>query len=380
MIYLDYSASTPLDESVLESMKPYFLSHYANASSVHQAGRDARLAIDLARETICTAIGAKPLEIYFTSGGTEANNLAIRGYILANLSKGSHVISSKIEHQAVLNTLADLSEKKLITLSYVEHDKNGHINLGHFKQLIRKETLLVSIMAINNETGIINPIAEIGALCRKAEIAYHCDAIQAFGKINLNVLALNIDFMSVSSHKLYGPKGIGFLYARKGFVLEKQMSGGHQEFDIRAGTENVPAIVGFAKAAELAIKNINPERDRLEKLKLYFINLLEKTVSNIHINSPKKNTLANIINISFLGVDGESLLMNLDNRGVCVSTGSACTSGSVKVSYVILEISGSEEISQGAIRFSLGKFTTYTEIDLTVQALADSVDFLRKIK
>ncbi len=374
--YLDNGATTMVAKEVADAMLPYFTEDYGNASSLHSYGRKARKALEESRKAIAKAINAGPDEIIFTSGGTESDNLAIKGYAYANRNKGNHIITSKIEHPAVLRCCEAL-EKQGFEISYIGVDKEGFINIEELKKAIKKETILVSIMHANNEIGTIEPIGKIAGLCKENNIAFHSDAVQSFTKIAIDVKKLGISLMSLSAHKIHGPKGIGALYVRKGIKLEKQMHGGSHELKLRAGTENVASAVGFAKAVELAKKE---HIAAMTELRDYMIGELKKNISDIIINGPEKDKrLCNNINVSFRFIEGEALLLSLDFEGIAVSTGSACSSKSLEPSHVLLAIGLKPETAHGSIRITLSRYTTKEEISYCVEKLRHYVEKLRKI-
>ncbi|MCB0279380.1 MAG: cysteine desulfurase [Calditrichaeota bacterium] len=379
-IYLDYAATTPIHPDVLTVLSASYQRFYANPSSIHRQGREAKLAIDMAREIVCDSIHAKPLEIFFTAGGTESDNMAVAGFLTANSERGKHIISSEMEHPAVLNTLLHFRDKFGFELSFVDINSDGSLDLAHFESLIRPDTILTSLMYVNNEIGVINPIAEIGRLCKIHNIALHCDAVQAFGKVPINLDELPIDIMSTSSHKIYGPKGAGFTFIRKGIKVDRINYGGSQEFDKRSGTENVHAIVAFGKAIEIRQEIMRDEFNRLEKLRDRFITSLKDSITDIQINGTTAQQLPHIVNISFAGCDGEAMLLNLDSEGICVSAGSACASGSRKASKVIQAIPMDSRFRTAPIRFSMGSETNEDQIKQTVSALIKVVERLRQSK
>lgn len=379
MIYLDYSATTPIAPDVLTRMNEVFTSTYANPSSIHGLGRDARLVVDMAREEICNFINCKPLEIVFTAGGTEADNLGIRGVLLENLDRGDEVITSRAEHKAVLNTLKHMEELGAISLRFVNMTPEGRIDMAHFEELLSDKTAFVSLMHVNNELGTINNIEQIGSLCRSHNAIFHVDAVQSFGKLPLDMETLPVDVLSASSHKIYGPKGAGFTYVRKGIKVAKIIDGGHQEFDLRAGTENVPAIAGFAKAIELCKGAMPAEGARIAELHTYFRERIEAEIADVRVNSPRRENLPNILNVSFAGCDGESFVMNMDSRGVALSSGSACTTGSIESSTVIETLGIEDKWLSSAVRFSFGRNTSIAELDETIEKIKDVVQFLRKL-
>ncbi|MCX6817754.1 MAG: cysteine desulfurase family protein [Candidatus Aenigmarchaeota archaeon] len=376
--YLDNGATTKVDPRVLKAMMPYFSTAYGNASSLHKPGRDAKKAMDLAREAIAKKLNAEAGEIIFTSGGTESDNLAIRGAAYANRGKGKHIITTKIEHPAVLNTCRSLANDGF-DITFLDVDDEGLVDISALEKAIKKDTILVSVIHGNNEVGTIQDIACIGALCRQRDVLFHTDAVQSFGKVPIDVKRMNIDLLSISGHKFNGPKGIGALYVRSGVKLTPLAYGGHHEFGLRPGTENIPGIVGLAKAAELIgtreIKQMAKLRDTLIKGLL--------SIHESYLNGPgMKNSgrrLCNNANVSFKGVEGEALLMYLDTKGVRVSTGSACSSRDEGPSHVLSALNVDPECIMGSLRFTLSKFTTRQEIDYTVKATKETVAHLRKV-
>jgi len=375
-IYMDHNATTPVHPAVLEAMLPYFTEFYGNASSVHTFGREARNGLEEARERIANLIGAQTSEIIFTSGGTESDNFAIEGAAYENTKKGKHIITSLIEHPAVLNTCKHL-ETHGFEVNYLTVDKYGVIDLDELKDLIRDDTILLTIMHANNEVGTIQPMKEIGAIAKEKGIILHTDAVQTTGKIPVNINELGIDLMSMSAHKLYGPKGIGALYMRKGTKVEPLIRGGHHERNRRGGTENVPGIVGFGKAAELASASMETEGKRLWNLTEKLKNGLIEKLDYVYSNSHPVNRLPNTMNISFDYVEGESILLNLDMKGIAASTGSACSSGSLEPSHVLLALGICAATAQGTIRFSLGRANTEEDVDYLIEELPSIVTRLR---
>lgn len=334
-IYFDHAATTKLDEEVLEEMMPYLTDEYGNASTIYQLGRSSRNAIETAREKIAKSIHAEPSEIYFTSGGTESDNTAIRGIAYGYQEKGNHIITSKIEHPAVLETCKQL-ENEGFEVTYLDVNENGIVDVEQLKKSIKETTTLISIMFANNEVGTIQPVAEIGKIAREKHIYFHTDSVQAIGSIAIDVNEMNIDSLSMSAHKFYGPKGIGALYVRKGIMFQKYMNGGHQERDKRAGTENVPAIVGMGKAIEIAYRDLESHTKYIKELREYYEREVERQIPDIKINGDRNQRLPGNSNISFKGIEAESLLINLDLKGICTSSGSACTSrftGSVSCTF-----------------------------------------------
>ena len=377
-IYLDNSATTRLDDEVLKEMMPYLTEEYGNASSIYKLGRNTRNAVETAREKIAKAINAEPDEIYFTSGGTESDNTAIRGIAYHNKKKGNHIITSKIEHPAILETCKQL-EKEGFEITYLNVDKNGIIDLEQLKSSIKETTILVSIMFANNEIGTIEPIKEIGAIAKEHNIIFHTDAVQAIGSLKIDVKEMDIDSLSMSAHKFYGPKGIGVLYVKKGIIFQKFMNGGHQERNKRAGTENVPAIVGMGKAIEIAYRDLEKHTKQIKELRDYYVNQVKDKIPYIRINGDMEKRLPGNSNISFRFIEGEGLLLNLDLKGICASSGSACTSGSLDPSYVLLAIGLPHEIAHGSLRISIGKYNTKEEIDYLVENLVEIVGRLREM-
>ena len=378
MIYLDNAATTRTAPEVVEAMLPYFTEFYGNASTVYEFGGKSKEAIAKARETIANAIGAKDNEIYFTAGGSESDNWALKATAEAYKSKGKHIITSKIEHHAILHTCQWL-EQQGYEVTYLDVDENGLVKLDELKKAIRPDTILISIMFANNEIGTIEPIAEIGKIAKEHDILFHTDAVQAFGQVPINVDEMNIDMLSTSGHKLNGPKGIGFLYIRKGVKIRSFVHGGAQERKRRAGTENVPGIVGFGKAVELAVSTMKERTDKEIELRDYLIDRVLKEVPFTRVNGDRKNRLPNNINFCFQFIEGESLLIMLDMKGICGSSGSACTSGSLDPSHVLLAIGLPHEIAHGSLRLTLGADTTKEDIDYTIDAIKEIVAQLREM-
>ncbi len=377
-IYLDHSATTPVDSQVLKAMLPFYKTQYGNASSVHIKGRQARQAVDEARQEIGDFLGTEPIDIIFTSGGTESDNFAIKGVCEVLKDKKDHIITSKIEHPAVLN-VGEFMARQGFKVTFLNVDKYGLIDPGDVKKAITSKTAIISIMQANNEVGTIQPIAEIGKIAKKAGVYFHTDAVQSFGKIAVDVEDLNVDLLSVSGHKLYGPKGIGALYIRKGVKILPLQHGGHHERRLRAGTENVPGIVGLAKAVELIKKDYKKEAKRLTALRDRLYKGLQKNITDIQLNGHPGQRLPNNLNISFKYIEGESLTLNLDLKHICVATGSACTSGSLEPSHVLSAMGISPELSHGSIRFSLGRQNTVEEVDYVVQQTTAIVEKLRRM-
>jgi len=377
-IYLDHNATTPLHPEVLEAMLPYYKEAFGNPSTIYSFGQETRKATDEARETVANLIGASPEEIIFTSGGTEADNLALKGVTAALEKKGKHIVASSIEHHAVLSTLKYL-EKRGYKVSFLPVDEHGWLDPGEVEEAITSQTVLISVMHANNEVGTIEPISEIGEIAQKAGIYLHTDAVQTIGKIKVNVDDLKVDLLSLSAHKFYGPKGAGALYVRKGTRIHPLLHGGYQERRRRAGTENVAGIVGLGKAAEIAPKEMVQQsrresnlRDRLEKM-------IRENINHCQLNGHPTQRLPNTLNISFEFIEGESLILNLDLKGIAASTGSACTSGSLEPSHVLMAMGVAPEIAQGSIRFSLGRDNRKEDIDYTVENLVEIVTRLREM-
>ena len=375
-IYLDHAATTPVKPEVLEAMMPYFTQSFGNPSSIYQVAQINKKAIDEAREMIAKHLGANTNEIFFTSGGTEADNWAIKGIVEANKNKGNHIITTKIEHHAVLHTCEYL-EKQGFEVTYLDVNEEGVINLEELKAAIKDTTILISIMYANNEVGTIMPIKEIGAIAKERGIAFHTDAVQAIGQVCINVKEQNIDALSLSGHKIYGPKGIGVLYIRRGLRITNLIHGGAQERGRRAGTENVPAIVGLAKAIELAYTDFEAKNERIKNLRDRLMNGILETIPYSKLNGSSTNRLANNVNIGFEFVEGESLLLLLDMNGVAASSGSACTSGSLDPSHVLLALGLPHEKAHGSLRLTLGESTTEEDVDYVLEKLPGIVQRMR---
>ncbi len=377
-VYFDNAATTKLDEKVLESMMPYFGENYGNASSIYKLARDARKAVEESREKIAKIINCKPSEIYFTAGGSESDNTAIKGIARNYKNKGNHIITSKIEHPAVLDSCKEL-ENEGFEVSYISVDENGIINLEELKRAIRPTTILITVMFANNEIGTIEPIKEIGEIAKENNIYFHTDAVQAMGSLKIDVKELNIDSLSMSSHKFYGPKGVGALYVRDGVGFKKYISGGHQEKNKRAGTENVPGIVGMASALELAYSEVDEHNAKIKELRDYYEKKIEEKIPYIKMNGDREKRLPGNSNISFRFIEGEGLLLNLDLKDICASSGSACTSGSLDPSHVLLAIGLPHEIAHGSLRISIGKYNTKKEVDYLIEQLVEIVNRLREM-
>ncbi len=379
-VYLDNSATTPIDPAVVEAMMPYLTEKFGNPSSIHFFGQEAKGAVDKARHQVAALLNSRPNEIVFTSGGTEANNLAIRGLLEANAAQGGHIITSAIEHSAVLNVCQDL-EKKGFRVTYLPVYENGIVRTKDFEQAIEDDTILVSIMMANNEIGTLQPVEEIGRVIRQLrqdgkKVWFHTDAVQAAGKVNVDVEAIGCDLLSISAHKIYAPKGVGALYVRRGVRLHPQNIGGHQERERRGGTESVPNIVAFGKACEIIEEG---GAEILRSLRDKFEDRVGEMIPDVVFNGDRDNRLPNISNISFSSIEGEGLLINLDMQGIAVSTGSACSSGSLAPSPVIRALGRSDELARGAIRFSFGRFNTMEDVDQTLAVLPKAVENLRRL-
>ena len=377
-IYLDNAATTKTAPEVVEAMLPYFTESYGNPSSIYSLGSAAKKAVMESREYIASTIGAKNNEIYFTGGGSEADNWALVATAEAYASRGRHIITSKIEHHAILHTCEYL-EKRGYEITYIDVDENGILKLEELKAAIRQDTILISIMFANNEIGTIQPIKEIGQIAREYDVLFHTDAVQAYGHLPIDVDEMNIDMLSASAHKLHGPKGIGFLYIRKGLKLRSFIHGGAQERKRRAGTENVPGIVGFGTAVSIAVSEME-ERVRSESgVRDYLIEKIEKAIPYCRLNGHRTKRLPNNVNFSFQFVEGESLLIMLDMEGICASSGSACTSGSLDPSHVLLAIGLPHEIAHGSLRMTLSGDTTKEDVDFVVEKLTGIVEKLRSM-
>ena len=375
-IYLDHAFTTPVRPEVVEAMAPYFTEHFGNPSSIYPLGQEASDAVAAARESLASLIGATPREIFFSSGGTESDNWALKGFARANATKGRHIITSAIEHHAVLHTCEAL-EREGFEVTYLPVDEHGLVSVEDFKAAMRPDTILASIMFANNEIGTIEPIRELAAAAHEASVVFHTDAVQAFGHEPIDVNELGIDMLSASSHKIYGPKGVGLLYVRRGVKLQNLLDGGQQERGRRGSTENVPGIVGFARAAELAAEEIVPERDRQLALRDHAIRRILEEIPSAKLNGSWESRLANNVNFSFEFIEGEGMLLQLAARGICVSSGSACTSGSLDPSHVLLAIGLPHEIAHGSLRLTLGRDTTLADLDFAVDSLKATLQHLR---
>lgn len=376
-VYLDHSATTPVDPEVAQLMMTYYTEKYGNPSSVHRFGREAKEALENAREHVAQLIGAEPSNITFTSGGTEADNLAILGTADAQQKKGKHIITSAVEHHAVLETCEYL-EKNGYELTIIPVNEEGLLSVADVEKAIRPDTILITIMHANNEVGAIQPIAEIGKIAREKGIIFHVDAVQSLGKIPIDVKAMNVDLLTISSHKIYGPKGVGALYIRKGVRIAPRVYGGGQEKKRRSGTENTPGIIGFGKACELAAERMAQDEERLKGLRDKLIKGIVERIDYVKLNGPREeNRLPNNANVSIQFVEGEALLLSLDMVGIAASSGSACTSGSLDPSHVLLAMGMSHEIAHGSLRFSFGRQNTEEDVDYVLEQLPKIVDRLR---
>lgn len=377
-VYLDHAATTPVRKEVIEAMLPYYKENFGNPSSVYSYGREARKAIEDSREKVAEILGADPKEIYFTSGGTESDNWAIKGVAYANREKGNHIITSAIEHHAVLHT-CEFLEKQGFKVTYLPVDKYGIVNVEDLKKAVTDKTILVSIMHANNEIGSIQPIEEIGEFLKDKKIYFHIDAVQTVGKIPVNVDKLNVDLLSLSAHKIYGPKGVGALYIRKATKILPFIHGGAQEKKRRAGTENVAGIVGLGVAADLANKELEVQRKHLMTLRDKLITGIKEKIPYVIFNGHPEKRLPHNVNVCFEFIEGESLLLNLDLKGICASSGSACTSGSLNPSHVLLAIGLKHEVAHGSLRLTLGKDNTEEDINYVLEVLPGIVDKLRQM-
>ena len=376
MIYLDNAATTRTAEEVVEAMLPYFAEQYGNPSAVYSLGSAAKSAVNRAKRTIAAALGAKWEDIYFTAGGTESDNWALKATAEAYSEKGRHIITTRIEHHAILHTCEYL-EKRGFDITYLEVDRDGLVSPEALEAAIRPDTILVSIMFANNEIGTVEPIAALGAVAKRHGVPFHTDAVQAFGQLPINVDEMNIDMLSASGHKINGPKGIGFLYIRSGLKLQSFVHGGAQERNRRAGTENVPAIVGLEAAVKRAVRTLDEKTARKLFLRDYLIRRIEEEIPYCSLNGHKTSRLPGNVNFSFRFIEGESVLIMLDMKGICASSGSACTSGSVDPSHVLLAIGRNQEEAHGSLRLTLSEENTQEELDFVVEQLKQIVQKLR---
>ena len=376
MIYLDNAATTKTAPEVVDAMLPYFSEYYGNASTIYSLGAESKKAMDQARQTIADSLGAKPEEIYFTAGGSESDNWALKATAEAYASKGKHIITTKIEHHAILHTCEYL-EKRGFEITYLNVDRDGLISLDELKAAIRPDTILISVMFANNEIGTIEPIAEIGEIAKEHGVLFHTDAVQAYAQVPINVDEMHIDMLSASGHKLNGPKGIGFLYIRKGVKIRSFVHGGAQERSRRAGTENIPGIVGLGAAVERAMRIMDTKTRKEIELRDYLIGRLENEIPHCWLNGHRTKRLPNNINFSFLFIEGESMLIMLDMKGICASSGSACTSGSLDPSHVLLAIGLKHEEAHGSLRLTLSEESTKEEMDIVAEEVKKIVQRLR---
>ena len=376
MIYLDNAATTKTAPEVVDAMLPYFSEYYGNASTIYSLGAESKKAMDHARQTIADSLGAKPEEIYFTAGGSESDNWALKATAEAYASKGKHIITTKIEHHAILHTCEYL-EKRGFEITYLNVDRDGLISLDELKAAIRPDTILISVMFANNEIGTIEPIAEIGEIAKEHGVLFHTAAVQAYAQVPINVDEMHIDMLSASGHKLNGPKGIGFLYIRKGVKIRSFVHGGAQERSRRAGTENIPGIVGLGAAVERAMRIMDTKTRKEIELRDYLIERLENEIPHCWLNGHRTKRLPNNINFSFLFIEGESMLIMLDMKGICASSGSACTSGSLDPSHVLLAIGLKHEEAHGSLRLTLSEESTKEEMDIVAEEVKKIVQRLR---
>ena len=375
-IYFDNAATTRVKPEVFKEMIPYFTEEYGNPSSLYTIGRRAKRAVEQAREKVANLINCSKNEIYFTAGGSESDNMALKGFAYAHKSKGNHIITTKIEHPAVIDSCKTL-EKQGFEVTYLNVDKDGFVDLSELANSIKENTILISVMMANNEIGTIEPIEEISKIAKKKNIIFHVDAVQAVGNIPIDVEKMGIDMLSLSGHKIYGPKGVGALYVKKGIELEKFINGGHQEKDKRAGTENVAEIVGLGKAAEIAQRSLEENIEHLKNLKEYYFAQVINNIKNIKINGSLERRLPGNTNISFIGVDSGSLLLELDKKGICASAGSACSSGKSEPSHVLTSIGLTSELANSALRVTFGTFNNKWEIDYFIDNLKEIINNLR---
>ena len=378
-IYLDNNATTPVDERVLDAMLPYLKGMYGNPSSVHFTGREAKAAMENGREQVAKFMNADPSEIYFTSGGTESDNIALKGAAYLKRDKKNHIIVSSIEHHAILES-AHYLEKEGFAVDYLGVDKDGFISPDELKEKITDKTSIVSVMQANNEVGSIQDIATLAAITKEAGAVFHTDSVQAAGKIKIDVEELGCDMLSISGHKVYGPKGIGVIYIKKGKRITPLFHGGHHEKKRRAGTENIPGIVAIGAAVELAESIRESEHHRLHELSEFFIDGVMNAIPNVYMNGPRNDRrVSSTVNLSFEYIEGESIILSLDMKGIGVASGSACTSGSLSASHVLTAMSVPIELAQGSIRFSMGRFTTKEDLEYTISVLPEIIEKLRSM-
>lgn len=374
--YFDHAATTAIKQEVLDEMVPYLKEKFGNASSLYTLGRESKRAIEEARKRVAELINCKPNEIYFTAGGSESDNMAIKGIAYSNKYRGKHIITSKIEHPAVLHTCKVL-EKKGFRVTYLNVNKDGIVDLEELKRAIRNDTILISIMSVNNEIGTIQPIYEISKIAKMYNIIFHTDSVQGVGHIPIDVKDMGIDMLSLSGHKICAPKGIGALYIKEGIEIEKLIDGGHQEKDKRAGTENVAGIVGLGKACEIAKRDLEKNIEYLKNLRDYFINSVERRIEDASLNGSRKLRVSGNSNFSFKGINSQSLLLKLDEKGICVSSGSACSEGNGKPSHVLKAIGLSDEEAESAIRVTFGEENTKEDVEYLVDNIIESIRELR---
>lgn len=377
-IYFDHNATTPVHEEVFEAMLPYLKDDWGNPSSIHWAGRGPKKAVEEAREKIAKLLNCTTLEVIFTSSGTESDNHAIKGLAYARKDKGNHIITTRVEHPAVLNTVKHLA-KEGFEATYLNVDSDGMIDLNELKSAITPKTILITVMFANNETGVIFPVEEIGNIAKEKGITFHTDAVQAAGKVPIDLKRLNADLLSISGHKLYGPKGVGMLFARRGVRLVPLIHGGHHERNRRGGTENVAGVVGLGKACEIAARDMARETEEMLKLRERLEKGLLGKIPHVKVNGHIEKRLPNTANLSFEFVEGESLLLNLDMKGIAASSGSACTSGSLEPSHVLLAMGSTPELSHGSVRFSLGRSNTVEDIDFLIETMPPIVERMRSM-
>ena len=378
MIYLDHNATTPVHPEVMEAMRPYFTEKFGNASSIHQSGREAKSALEDARQKSAELLGCKPSELYFTSGGTESDNFAIKGTAFANRDKGEHIITSSIEHHAVAVSCKFL-EKEGFEVTYLPVDSEGFVDPHDLRRALRKDTILVTVMHANNETGVIQDLKSLTSIAREGGILFHTDAVQATGKIPYRIEDLGCDLLSISAHKLYGPKGVGLIFIKSGTKIQPWNEGGGHERGRRAGTENVAGAVGLAAAMEIAARDMKTETDKMISMTGRFYQLIEERIPDIKLNGSLERRVPNTLNISFRAVEGEAMILSLDLKGVMVSSGSACTSGATEPSHVLKAMGVPPEMAQGSVRFSFGRSNKEDDVEYVVDILAQEVRRLREI-
>lgn len=379
VVYMDHNATTPTDPRVVEAMLPYFGERYGNPSSPYELSQGTRRAVEDARDTVAASMGCAPREIVFTSGGTESDNMALKGVGFANLERPGHIVTTRIEHHAVLHTATYLRDRFGLDVSFVGVDETGRVDPADVESACRGDTILVSVMLANNEVGTVQPVREIAAMARSRGILVHTDAVQAIGKLPLDLGELGVDLVSMSSHKIYGPKGVGFLYVRRGVSFDPLSHGGSHEWSVRAGTENVPGIVGLAKALELAVGGMAQESVRLKRLTARLERGILESISEVSINGHPTERLPGTLNVSLHYVEGESVVLALDMEGIAVSTGSACTTNSGEPSHVLSAMGVPANVAQGSVRFGLGRSTTEADVDRVLDVLPGAVERLRSI-